>query len=309
MTGAVLARVLRVSGLEVLVVDEAGDRLLCQLRGRLKAGPRLAASPVVAGDQVDVRVTEAGRGVIEGVRPRRSWLSRTASGSRRVQQVLVANLDRFLIVVSARQPALRPGFIDRALVMALSGGVEPVICINKIDLDVDRERAPVAGLYVGLGYRVLETSALTGEGMGPLVDLLRGGLAALVGPSGAGKSSILNAVEPGLALKTQVLMRHHDRGRHTTSSICLHPLTGGGLVADTPGIKQLQPWAVAAEELVAYFPEMEALAESCQYRDCSHLREPGCAVRAAVEDGRIASSRYEGFCRIAADALAGVEAP
>ena len=215
---------------------------------------------------------------------------------------MAANVDRFFIVVAARQPALRPGFVDRALVMAASGGVTGVVvCINKVDLDGENERRPVVTLYRDLGYEVIETSAATGAGMVGLVERFHEGLSVLIGPSGAGKSSILNTVEPGLAIWTQELMRHHDRGRHTTTSSSLHKLRGGGYVADTPGVKQLQPWGIPAEELVTYFPEMASRIGDCQFRDCSHLHEPGCLIRAAVEEGQIAESRYDSFARIHAE--------
>ena len=307
MTGLVL----RVSGMEILIADETADPgpdRLCQLRGKVKAGPRRAGAQVVAGDRVEWNPTEEGRGIIEAILPRRNNISRVASGPRTLQQMMIANLDRFFIVMSARQPALRPGFVDRALVMAASGGVEGVVvCINKIDLDEDNQRREVADLYRNLGYEIIETSAATGSGMEELVERFHEGLSVLVGPSGAGKSSILNAVEPDLAIRTQGLMRHHDRGRHTTTSSSLHRLSGGGFVADTPGVKQLQPWGVPADELVGYYPEMAALTGNCQFRNCSHLHEPGCRIRDAVAEGRIADSRYESFARVHADAEDGVE--
>jgi ribosome biogenesis GTPase len=172
------------------------------------------------------------------------------------------------------------------------------VCINKIDLDEEDDRHETTTLYRDLGYEVVETSAATGTGMAHLVDRFHEGLSVLVGPSGAGKSSILNAVEPDLAIRTQELMRHHDRGRHTTTSSSLHRLHSGGYVADTPGVKQLQPWGIPAGELVECFPEMAALTGNCQFRDCSHLHEPGCCIREAVDDGRIAATRYDSFVRI-----------
>jgi ribosome biogenesis GTPase len=119
-----------------------------------------------------------------------------------------------------------------------------------------------------------------------------------------GKSSILNRLEPGLGLRTQELMRHHDRGRHTTTAVSLHRLRSGGYVGDTPGLKQLQPWGVSSSELVQYYREMKPLTGRCRFRDCAHIHEPGCAIRAGVEAGRISSSRYEGFRRAHADAVA-----
>lgn len=291
--------VLRVSGWEVLVGDDDGAQHLCQLRGRIKAGPRRARGQVVAGDRVDWQPTEPGRGVVEAILPRRNHVSRVSAGTRPQQQMMVANVDHFVVVAAVQEPALRRGFLDRALVVAHSGGVEGVIiCLNKIDLDGEHERDETVRLYRGLGYRVIEASAATGEGMDELVAHFHTGISVLVGPSGAGKSSILNRVEPGLALRTQELMRHHDRGRHTTTSSQLHPLRGGGFVADTPGVKQLQPWGIPADELVGYFPEMAPLTQYCQFRDCSHLHEPGCGVRDAVAAGQIEPTRYDSFERI-----------
>ncbi|MFH1571161.1 MAG: ribosome small subunit-dependent GTPase A [Gemmatimonadota bacterium] len=288
----------RAAGTESLV--EGTDGLYrCQLRGRLKEGVRATSSPIAAGDWVEFCLTAPGRGVIEAVAPRRSVLSRGASGQRSWEQVLAANLDRFFIVVSAREPAFNPGFVDRALVMALRGEVTPVVCINKVDLDPERRCLEAVQLYSGLGYEVLQTSALTGEGTDALRQQFAGRASALVGQSGVGKSSLLNQIEPGLSLATQELMSRHDRGRHTTAVTQLHALSIGGYVADTPGIKQLRPWGLTRSNLVEHFVEMAPLATTCQFRNCSHLHEPGCAIRESVLSGRIAPLRYESFCRMA----------
>jgi len=280
-------------------VETATGLLTCQIRGRLTAAARRTTSPVVTGDQVEIAETAPGRGVVESVAPRRSTVSRVASGARPYQQVVAANLDRFFIVVSARQPAFNPGFVDRAMVVALSGGIEPVVCINKIDLDAAVAHDEAVALYRHLGYRVLLVSAATGEGMEPLRQAFAERVSALVGQSGVGKSTILNHIEPGLELTTRGLMTRHDRGRHTTTATQLYALSMGGYVADTPGVKQLQPWGLTRDDLVQCFVEMAPLAGSCQFRDCTHLHEPGCAIREAVEAGQIHSRRYEGYCRMA----------
>jgi ribosome biogenesis GTPase len=290
-------RVVQLAGLQTMV-DVEGEEWQCEVRGRFKAGRRAATSPLATGDWVDVGVTRPGAGVIERVYPRRSKVSRLASGSRPYEQVMAANLDQLVVVVAACQPALRTGFIDRAVVMALSGGVAPLVCVNKIDLDPEGRVRGVIGTYRQLGYRVLFASAETGAGVDELREVLRERVSAFVGYSGVGKSSLLNCIDARLALKTQELMERHDRGRHTTAAVRLYQLPGGGYAADTPGVKELQLCGVGRDALAGYFEEMVELLGACQFRNCTHLHEPGCAIREAVDAGRITRLRYESYRRI-----------
>ena len=290
-------RVLRVSGIQCLV--EAGSKQwLCEPRGRLKSRSPATNNPIVAGDWVEFDATSDDRGVVEEIHPRHSQISRATSGSRSQEQVLAVNADQCIIVVAVRRPALRQAFIDRAVVMAVKGHMEPVLCFNKIDLDPDGCWRSVGTVYESIGYRVHALSALTGAGFEAFSASLENKVSTLVGQSGVGKSTILNRLKPDLQLPTNPLMRKHDRGRHTTSAVELMQLGSGSYVADTPGIKQLQPWGVDRQSLAAYFVEMAPLVNDCRFRDCTHLTEPDCAILQAVESGRIDSSRYEGFCRL-----------
>lgn len=290
-------RVVRASGLQHLVAVN-GEEWLCEVRGRLKGTRRQAQSPVVVGDWVELAPTGPDSGVIEEVLPRRSQFARAASGFQPFQQVVAANLDQLVVVVAVRQPEPRPGFIDRALVMAQWGSLEPVVCLNKVDLDEGGRAGAIAAVYASLGYRVCLTSARTGAGIADLLEVLTDRDSVIVGHSGVGKSSLLNRLEPGLSIRTDGLMRLHERGRHTTAAVRLYPLAGGGNAVDTPGIKELRLWSVAPEELVGYFAEMRELVSGCRFRDCTHLHEPGCAVLEAVAAGKIARVRYEGYARI-----------
>ena len=298
-------RIIRVSGLQCLVEVEQ-SHWQCEIRGRLKAGCRKTSSPVVAGDWVDVVPTAERTGVIETVHPRSSKFSRGASGARPFEQILFVNMEQLVVVVAACQPKPRRGFIDRTIVMAIKGNLQPVVCINKVDLASEEAVDTLTAPYEALGYPIYRTSALRGDGMGVFKEALINRSTAVVGQSGVGKSTLLNGIEPGLGLKTKEIMKHHDRGRHTTTTVHLFKLQEGGYVVDTPGVKKLRLWGVKPAELATYYPELEPLRGQCQFGDCSHLHEPGCAVRAAVATGLIASVRYEGYRRIFAS-LSGDE--
>ena len=253
------------------------------------------------GQQADKSRTD---GLILLRQKRRSVLSRPQprSGKRRdehntefIEKVIVANMDVLLIVASSAQPPLRQGLIDRFLIIAERGGLTPVLAINKIDLGAPDE-AVVAGLS-GLGVTMRLVSAATGEGLASLREELAGKNTVLAGQSGVGKSTLVNAMVPGAQAATREIRMKDQRGRHRTTSASVYDLPGGGLLVDTPGVRELGVFLNAAE-LPWYFPEFELLAASCKFRDCTHTHEPSCAVQQAVEDGAIPSRRYESYLRI-----------
>ena len=284
----------RVGGGVYTVALESGDILETSLRGRLKLEKR-EGDQVVIGDRVRVEVIDEGTQVIEEVFPRETAITSSRFGGRTIK-VLVANADRLLVVMAATQPKPRRDLIDRLLVVGESGGVTPVIVLNKMDLDGAAEVAgELEAVYLPLRYDVLRVSAVSGEGMDRLSEQLCKGIAALAGPSGVGKSSLVNTLEPEHALRTGELSSKHGTGRHTTVSSSLILLRCGGLVADTPGFSDVGVWGVLSEELDRCFPELRALSPSCRFRECSHLHEPDCAVRQRLDDGTIDPGRFESY--------------
>ena len=278
---------------------EDGREVEASLRGRLKKSG-LPEDQVVIGDQVRVEAVDD-HWVIEEVLPRRTALVRSRFGGRTVKP-LAANVDRMLAVAAARKPKPNREVIDRLLVVAERAGVEPVLVVNKTDLDRKSVAEELRADYEAVGYEVLPVSAESGEGLERFRELICDGISALAGPSGVGKSTLVNAVEPGLELATGSLSRKTDRGRHTTVSARLIPLECGGLVADTPGFSDVGIWGVPPEELDACFPEFRERLGHCNFRVCSHLHEPKCAVRAAVEKGEISEARYESYRKLFAEA-------
>lgn len=288
-----VGRVLATVGGVYTVELEDGRRVEASLRGRLKKDAR-RGDRVVIGDQVRLEEVED-TWVVEGRDERRSAFVRKGPGGRH-PKVLVANLDRLFVVVAAREPDPHPEVLDRFLVAGEASGMTPRVVVNKVDLEGARAPAEeLATLYREVGYPTLLTSAETGEGVQGFAEALDQGTAALVGPSGAGKSTLLNAVDPALELRTGALSRKTGRGRHTTVNARLLEVATGGWVADTPGFGEVGLWGVEAEELDTCFPEMRALLDECRFRGCTHLHEPDCAVQAAVEEGRIAETRYASY--------------
>ena len=290
-----LGRVLRVQGLHSTVEDEAGATYRCATRRLLKTLSTDQRHVVATGDRVWFRIEGADEGIIERVEPRQGVLCRTSRGR---QHVIVANVQQLIIVSSAQQPRLKPNLIDRYLITAEKSEIEPIICINKIDLIDLADLQPLIGVYSQIGYRVLCVSAEEGQGIARLRSILRESQSVVTGQSGVGKSSLLNAVEPGLHLRVQSVSDDTDKGRHTTTTATLIPLRCGGHVVDTPGIRQFQLWDVIPEEVAGFFRELRPYVSQCRFPDCTHTHEDECAVKDAVADGFIDVRRYESYVQI-----------
>jgi ribosome biogenesis GTPase len=288
-------------------VHTASGDYTCRLRGKLKQR-RQSTDLAAVGDRVEISLQPDGTGMIETVAPRTRVLSRQAAGGhdrarpgrepRGAEQVIVANPDQVVLVFACTQPAPHLRMLDRFLVVAEVNALPAVICANKLDLATPEAARDLFGLYARLGYTVLYASAVTGAGVDDLRERLRGKISVLSGPSGVGKSSLLNKLQPGLGLQARAVSEATFKGRHTTVYSELLPLDGGGYVADTPGLRSLGLWDVEPEELDAYFVEIKPFVGSCEFSDCTHLSETGCAVRRAVESGDIARSRYDSYRRL-----------
>jgi ribosome biogenesis GTPase len=278
------------------VATEQGT-FVCGLRGKLKRG-KAQGDLVALGDRVDIQVQPDGSGVIEAVRDRTRAIVRLDPRPRGVyRQVLLANADQAVFVFACAHPEPRLRMLDRFLVVAEKQGVPPLIVANKADL-VSRERAQeLFAPYGPAGYTVLYTSVSTGVGVKELATRLAGRISVLAGPSGVGKSSLLNAIQPGLGIAVKDI-GVVNKGQHTTVVRQLYPLGDGAYVADTPGWRSLALWDTEPEEMDGYFPEIRPLVSQCKFNNCSHTREPGCAVRAAVDAGRLHPERYESFVRL-----------
>jgi ribosome biogenesis GTPase / thiamine phosphate phosphatase len=290
-------RVLSASGLNCLVSEAStGGRLYeCTVRRVVRTMSRDERGAVVAGDSVLFQPIDREHGVIERINPRRTVLARGIKGK---EQVIAANISQVLILVSAANPGLKTNLIDRLLISAHKGGAKPVICINKCDL-VDAVRLqPIVGTYARLGYEIVLTSATAQTGIDELKRLLRGHETVAAGQSGVGKSSLLNALHPGLRLETGAVSAWSQKGRHTTRTAVLHRLDFGGWVVDTPGIRQMELWAVRPEEVEFFFPEFRPFVPGCHFPDCSHEHEAGCAVKRAVNRDLISPVRYASYLRI-----------
>jgi ribosome biogenesis GTPase len=281
-------------------VQTTSAQVTCQLRGRLKQGRRTGDIAAV-GDRVRISVLADGAGMIEEVEERDRAIVRLDPRPQGVyRQILLANPDQVLFVFACAHPSPHLRMLDRFLVVAEKQGVTPVIVANKIDLVGQQGAEAIFGMYTSIGYRVLYACAHSGQGVEELRSLLTGRISALAGPSGVGKSSLLNTMQPGLGLEVREISQA-DKGSHTTVVRQLLPLEGGGFVADTPGWKSLALWDTEPEELDGYFPELAPLVAHCQFSDCTHKEhEPGCAVRAAVEAGKVHPQRYESYLRLRA---------
>ena len=276
-------------------VETGEGVIICQLRGKLKQG-RAKGDIAALGDKVDITILDDGSGVVESVHERKQLIARLDPRPGGVyQQVLLANPDQAVFVFACANPSPRLKMLDRFLIIAEKQKLPPVIVSNKTDL-VDDPRT-LFGVYESIGYHVIYTSTKNETGLEELRTQLSGKISAFAGPSGVGKSSLLNALQPGLGLAVNEISSAMNKGRHTTVVRQMFAFEGG-YVADTPGWKSLGLWDTEPEEIDAYFPELRGLVEKCQFSDCTHQHEPGCAVLAALKEGKINPDRYESFVRL-----------
>ena len=285
--------VVQVDAKQVLV-DLEGEVVPAALRGTLFEDLGSTKNPVAVGDRVRLDEDAEGPAVAE-VLPRRNHLSRVASGHDPREQVLFANVDQLLVIGSVRKPGFSSNRTDRILAACEWHEVPATVVLNKIDLADADEVAALAETYRSVPAQVLETSAHTGEGLDALRELLVGRTSVLYGPSGAGKSTLINRLEPGLNLKEGRISSYWKQGRHTTTYSRLHRLALGATVIDTPGIRVFRPYDVSPRELRDTFPDIHRLSGACQFDDCSHDHEPGCALDDALEDGRLAPTRWSSY--------------
>ena len=291
--------VVRIQGADFIVSTDAGE-IRCSPRGRFRLADDPEESLPVVGDGVRVRLGDdaaEAAGVVVSIEPRRTRFVRTDPSGRRRYRLIGANLDRVLVVLAARDPAFNARLLDRMIVAAECGGMEPVIVVNKIDL-VAGEDAPPPAVYAEMGYTVIRCSARTGEGIEEIRGIVHDGESILAGPSGSGKTSIVAALEPGLELRVGHVSERTGKGRHTTTHFELHPLSGGGWLGDTPGIREFGIWGVSQRTLGEFFRDFEPFLGRCRFAGCTHSHEPGCAVKEAVAEGSISPGRHESYLRI-----------
>lgn len=282
------------------VLDSSGEVYNCRMRGRLRLRGVRSTNPIVVGDVVEFEVSDDGGGAITGIDERKNYIIRRSSNLSKESHIIAANIDRAMVVVSLSAPRTNTEFLDRFLITCEAYKIPAIIILNKIDLMQDNmsEVDDFVDIYNLAGYQVIKCCAHSGEGLDEVKALLVKSTTLLSGNSGVGKSTIIKAIEPTAEVKIGKVSDSHHKGKHTTTFSHTYPLSDGGYIIDTPGIKGFGLIDIAPEELWHYFPEFMHFGQECQYYNCTHIHEPGCAVVEAITDGKISASRYESYMKI-----------
>jgi ribosome biogenesis GTPase len=284
------------------VKTKDGQRFDCRIKGIFRTKGITTTNPIAVGDVVDFEMEpEQGTGVITKLHPRRNYIIRKSINLSKQAQIIAANLDQALLIVTLASPRTSLGFIDRFLVTAEAYDIPAALAFNKLDLFSNEGLEILAdykAIYENIGYPCYEVSALRQTNIEQIAEIIKGKVTLFSGHSGVGKSSLINALLPDLKLRTTEISEWHDKGMHTTTFAEMFELPQGGYIIDTPGIRELGVIDIEKNELSHFFPEMRALMNQCRFNSCRHINEPGCAVIKAVEEGQIELSRYESYLSI-----------
>lgn len=281
-----------------------GSLIECRVKGNFRLKGIRSTNPVAVGDHVKYDVREDGTAYIVEILERKNYIVRKASNLSKQSHILAANLDLCFLIVTISHPATATTFIDRFLAAAEAYRVPVVLVFNKIDIYDSSEREELeylTALYSSIGYRCLHTSATDNVGIDALKEMIRGKVSLLAGNSGVGKSSLVNAISPEIAARVGEISRTHDTGMHTTTYTEMFEFMPQSYIVDTPGVKGFGTYDMEVEEISHYFVEFFELSKDCRYGNCTHTHEPGCAVLEALEDGRLAPSRYQSYLSMLED--------
>lgn len=296
--------VIKNTGSWYTVLTDGGNTIDCKIKGNFRLKGIRSTNPVAVGDRVEIVRNHAGTAFITNICDRRNYIIRKSSNLSKQSHIIAANVDQAFLIVTVKYPETSTTFIDRFLASAEAYSVPVTLVFNKVDLLQDDERRyldMMVTLYEAVGYDCLKVSAETKEGMDRLLPLLKDKITLFSGNSGVGKSTMLNFIVPGAELRTAEISDAHNTGMHTTTFSEMLPLTDGGWVIDTPGIKGFGTFNMEPEEICGYFKEIFKFSKGCRFNNCTHTHEPGCAVRKAVEEHYIAESRYVSYLSMLED--------
>lgn len=296
------ALVYKSTGSWYVIKTEDGVWANARIKGKLKIAGLTSSNPIAVGDRVFLEPEPGSDNyVITGVEDRRNYINRQSPANKNQHHIIAANLDQTLLFATLKSPRTSTGFMDRFLVTAEAYHVPAIVVFNKLDLYEEHDREVLEAMhdcYESIGYRVMGISVATGEGLDEVKALLTDKTTLLSGHSGVGKSSFINAVFPEMTLRTQEVSDWSGKGLHTTTFAEMFDLPEGGVIIDTPGIRELGLVDISRQDLSHYFPEMRDRLNDCQFNNCLHVNEPGCAIKAAVVDGEIAEDRYVSYVNL-----------
>ncbi|HEY8661155.1 MAG TPA: ribosome small subunit-dependent GTPase A [Hanamia sp.] len=297
------AYVYKSTGSWYLIKNENGEIFKARIKGKFKIDNITSTNPIAVGDMVDADKEDIAEEsyIINNIYPRKNYITRQSPHNKHLHHIVASNLDQSVLLATLKDPKTSSGFIDRFLVASEAYHVPAIIVFNKSDLYKTKEKEKfeeLKSVYENIGYRVLLMSINDNTGVKEVHELLKDKITLISGHSGVGKSSFINSIFPGQLIKTQDVSGWSGKGLHTTTFAEMFDLPFGGKIIDTPGMREFALMDIEEHELSHYFPEMKALINECRFNNCMHIEEPGCAVKKAVEEGRISSERYISYLNI-----------